>query len=98
MDSSSGVDIAEALRAFTEEVLPMISGMVIDPATDRDAADWCVWTASTYPATLKALCELKHFDSERDADLYICGYFRGLQEALFQVYHSEPMKKKKAGR
>jgi hypothetical protein len=81
--NGNGASIGKALRSFTSAVLPDIVTSEM-PRTRADT-DWCLWSHPAYPAALKALMNLPVFtDNERSADAYICGYYRGLKEAVFQ--------------
>jgi hypothetical protein len=48
-------------------------------------AESCTWSAKSYPQAVKALAKLPEFNNEREADLYIGGYYRGLQMAAFRM-------------
>jgi hypothetical protein len=48
--------------------------------------DFSVWAAKSYPSTLKALAKHPDFRcNQKMADAYICGYWRGLQDAVFEL-------------
>jgi len=90
---SAGVPIGKALRKFSRKNLRNLL-LEADKMTRRDA-DWCLWSSDEYPATMKALVALHHFDypmpkSKRQlrewlADAYICKFFRGMKEVVYRT-------------
>jgi hypothetical protein len=81
--------IGKALRPFTRTTLPFAYVAFADGETTREDVDLCVWWDRKYPAAMKALMKVRDFkefsNREALADYYICGYVRGLQEAVFQL-------------
>ncbi len=59
---------------------------------------WQLWTAQAYPLALKELGKLPDFQVKvrgkvkpdlRQADAYLCGYWRGLHDSLFLIYAAD---------
>jgi hypothetical protein len=97
MDSSPGRPIAKILRTFTEQTFPSLMAIFEDGVLTLVDAESCTWAVRSYPQTVRALAKLPEFNNEREADLYICGYYRGLQMAAFrmgQAKHKTAKKKR----
>lgn len=54
-------------------------------AEGRCQTEFCLWWDAAYPQALKALAAHPAFKSRLEADLYICGYWRGLQMAAYLI-------------
>jgi hypothetical protein len=88
--NGAGAIIAKTLRKFTKKHFQEIAGIMQDPAITREDADWCLWMVKDYPQTLNALAKLPDFGGNKKmADAYLCGYWRGIQEAAFRLNQSE---------
>jgi hypothetical protein len=79
--TGSGIDAI--LRRFKKEALAFLRPTA--PLMSRADLDWCLWSCSLYPATLKGLTAHKDFDSRKMADAYLCGYSRGLRDAVYEL-------------
>src|SRR5262249_30849260 len=95
----AGPSIGKALRRWGRDVLLFVAE---DPPMNREDADWCMWARKDYPAVLKALMKLREFKDDLDeskADAYICGYYRGIREAVFllnvRIDRQKPKRKRK---
>lgn len=89
-----GLNIGKALRRFTARVFPTVLGLS-RPLTRADA-EWCLWMDTSYPRTLEALAKLPEFaGNEKMADAYICGYYRGLKMAAFELTRKHKSKRKR---
>ena len=68
-----GKEVAKALAPVRRDMIRMFAA---DPES-RDEMN--MWTHKHYPRVLRQLRKVRGFKSLRDADAYICGYFRGLR-------------------
>jgi hypothetical protein len=97
--NGAGIGIGKILRAFRSEAMEM-SQPAMDDLPDSALRrphkhlenELQLWMAKSYPSTLKELSRWHEWrglpKSEREgrADSYLCGYWRGLHDALFIVY------------
>jgi hypothetical protein len=81
-----GTHIGKALRGFTKAAFPLIRLNAAWMRTQEEA-ELCLWMSNEYDAAIKALMALPEFRQEdggsASADLYLCGYYRGLQMATY---------------
>ena len=78
-----GTGIEKILRKFRAAVLPMLCAF--NPEVKKADLDWWLWSNNKYPAAFKALTKHRQFRNRVMADAYICGYYRGLRDACYEL-------------
>ena len=86
----TGEVMGKALAKFTDAIFEGLVSRVTGPNFTKADRHICMWMHRSYPATMRALLRLKHYFGEgpsakQAADAYMCGYYRGLQEAVWRL-------------
>jgi hypothetical protein len=97
----TGEAIGKALETFTDAIFGDLVSRVTGPDFTKADRYWCTWMNESYPATMKALLKLEHYfgtgpSARKAADAYICGYYRGLQEAAWRLREQTLATKRRA--
>jgi hypothetical protein len=87
---SMGAGIGNILTKFRKRIFNnMQDGLAYETYRGLKDLDGCMWASSSYPELLKTLSEHPHFkegdNGEGRADAYICGYYRGIRDALYML-------------
>jgi hypothetical protein len=81
--NGTGARIGKALRRFTKAVFPLIFDAVECNGVTTKDVEVCLWFHGGYDNVIKALMDTSEFETKKEADIYLCGYYRGLQMAVF---------------
>lgn len=91
-----GIGIGKILVPFRNAALGILA-VVLPDLPDKElsdrALDDCHWMMREYEATLKKLQQHPEIKTEEKADIYICGYYRGLRDALAVIERAERQEK-----
>ena len=72
----SGKEVAKALAPLRRD---MLRGFKADCDPHDEIL---IWYSEVYPRVLRQLRKVRGFKSLREADAYMCGYIRGLRDAV----------------
>ncbi len=63
------------------------------PSEPDSRDETLIWSHKSYPRVLRQLRKVRGFKSLDVADAYICGYVRGLRDAVRESYRKKPRKR-----